>query len=134
MIAMVKQESDVDINHFIAKTHSHWQDFSITGVNLYSYGDANMHVEVVGVPEYSSKFTGEGRLLFKADNGEIVSEKNPFTDTTYIESATGIMDRLHFGDFGGVGLKIIYFILGLISCFVIISGILIWLVARDKKH
>src|SRR5690606_38975735 len=27
-----------------------------------------------------------------------------------------------------------YFILGIISCFVIISGILIWLVARDKKH
>jgi len=133
-LAMIRQGSNIDLNAFVARTQSHWPDLRITGVNLYSYGDANMHVEVVGVPEYTTKLLGEGKLLFKADSGKIISEKNPFTHTSYIEGATGIMDRLHFGDFGGVGLKIVYFILGIISCFVIISGILIWLVARDKKH
>ena len=133
-LSMIRQGSNIDLNAFVARTQSHWPDLRITGVNLYSYGDANMHVEVVGVPEYTAKLLGEGKLLFKADSGEIISEKNPFTHTSYIEGATGIMDRLHFGDFGGVGLKIVYFILGIISCFVIISGILIWLVARDKKH
>jgi len=133
-LAMIRQGSNIDLNAFVARTQSHWPDLRITGVNLYSYGDANMHVEVVGVPEYTTKLLGEGKLLFKANSGKIISEKNPFTHTSYIEGATGIMDRLHFGDFGGVGLKIVYFILGIISCFVIISGILIWLVARDKKH
>jgi len=31
-------------------------------------------------------------------------------------------------------LQVISFILGLVSCFVILSGIMIWLVARDKKN
>ena len=133
-LVMVKQDADLDLNAFVSKTKAHWPDLKITGVNLYSYGDANMHVEVVGVPEYKTKLLGEGKLLYKAHSGDLISEKNPFTHTSYIEGATGIMYRLHFGDFGGVGLKIVYFVLGLISCFVIISGILIWLVARDKKH
>ena len=64
-------------NAFVARTQSHWPDFVITGVNLYSYGDANMHVEVVGVPEYSTKLLGEGKLVFKADSGELVFEKDP---------------------------------------------------------
>jgi uncharacterized iron-regulated membrane protein len=133
-LAMDKLETDIDLNAFVTKTKAHWPDFKITGINLYSYGDANMQVEVAGVPEYHRKLLGEGKLLFNAQSGEVLSEKNPFTHTSYIEGATGLMDRLHFGDFGGIGLKVVYFILGLISCFVIISGILIWLVARDKKH
>lgn len=44
------------------------------------------------------------------------------------------MFRLHFGDYAGNGLRLISFILGLVSCFVILSGIMIWLVARDKKN
>jgi len=133
-LSMKKLEEDIDLNAFVDITKSYWADFKITGVNLYSYGDSNMHIEVVGIPGYGSKLLGEGKLLLHASSREIISEKNPFTHTSYIEGATGLMDRLHFGDFGGVGLKIIYFVLGLVSCFVIISGILIWLVARDKKH
>jgi len=40
--------------------------------------------------------------------------------------------HLHFGDFGGTPLRIVFFLLGLMGCAVIISGIMIWLVARDK--
>ncbi|WP_445223488.1 PepSY domain-containing protein [Catalinimonas locisalis] len=67
-------------------------------------------------------------------SGEIVSEKEPFKQTSYVDGASGILYRLHFGDFGGVGLRMVYFILGIVSCFVILSGVLIWLVARDKKN
>ncbi|WP_373940914.1 PepSY domain-containing protein [Polaribacter sejongensis] len=42
--------------------------------------------------------------------------------------------RIHYGDYGGIPLKLISFILGLVSCFVIISGVMIWLIARDKKN
>jgi uncharacterized iron-regulated membrane protein len=71
---------------------------------------------------YNSKLLGEGKLLFNAHTGEFIEEKHPFIHTSYIEGATGLMDRLHFGAVGGIGLKVIYFVLGLISCLVIISG------------
>ncbi|WPP49736.1 PepSY-associated TM helix domain-containing protein [Catalinimonas niigatensis] len=133
-MAMEKQEAEVDLNSFVALTKERWPDFYIKAVHVYNYGDANMHVAVTGHPEYSSKLLGEGELVFKANSGEIVSEKEPFQQSSYVDGASGILYRLHFGDFGGVGLRVVYFILGIVSCFVIISGVLIWLVARDKKN
>src|SRR5690606_25865973 len=38
------------------------------------------------------------------------------------------------GDFGGLGLKIIYAILGLISAFLSISGFVVYLCRTDKKE
>ena len=126
--------SSTDINSFISRVGNYWPNFQIQSVNLYNYGDANMHIGVSGSPAFSKKFTGEGELIFHAASGKIVHEKNPFHNTSYADGAVGVITRLHFGDFGGRSLKVVYFILGLISCFVIITGILIWLVARNKKH
>src|SRR5690606_247911 len=53
---------------------------------------------------------------------------------TYLDKVKSLVYRLHFGDYGGYPLKVVYFILGLLGCVVIITGILIWLVARDKKN
>src|SRR5699024_9683019 len=82
---------------------------------------------------YERSLTGQGKLVFDVASKKEIHINSPF-DTTYADMSIGLMDRLHFGDFGGLGLRIVYFVLGLISCFVILSGILIWLVARDKKH
>ncbi|MEN7548792.1 PepSY-associated TM helix domain-containing protein [Rapidithrix thailandica] len=133
-MAMAKLEGEVDFNRFVETTQSYWSDFYIKSVKIYNYGDANMHVAVEGHPEYSRDFIGEGELVFNGKSGEIIHEKNPFENTSYIDGATGVLYRLHFGDFGGTGLRVVYFILGIASCFVILSGVLIWLVARDKKN
>ena len=133
-MAMLEKASPTDINSFVEKAKSYWPEFNIRSIDLYNYGDANMHVGISGSPAFSAKFMGEGELVFNASTGEIVHEKNPFNNTSYADGALGVITRLHFGDFGGRSLKVVYFILGIISCFVIITGILIWLVARDKKH
>ncbi len=44
-----------------------------------------------------------------------------------------IQEALHFGDFGGLGLKILYAILGLTSGFLSISGFVVYLYRMDKK-
>lgn len=133
-LAMIQQPSSPDINAFVSKTVTYWPEFQIRSVNLYNCNDANMHIGITGSPQYTNKFTGEGELIFNVQTEEIVYEKDPFKSTSYFDGATDVLTRLHFGDFGGRSLRLVYFGLGIISCFVIISGILIWLVARDKKH
>ncbi len=64
--------------------------------------------------------------------GEIESKKTP-DELTYIEDVQSVVGRLHFGNFGGRPIKLVYFILSLITCFVIITGVLIWVEARNKK-
>ena len=127
-------EASYSINHFIELTKEKWPELQLNELKIFNYGDANMHVKVTGSPTYSDKLLGTGYAVYKVANGALITEKNPYGSTSYMEGATDILKRLHFGDYGGYGMKLIYFVLGLITCFVILSGVLIWLVARDKKN
>nr|WP_294870447.1 PepSY-associated TM helix domain-containing protein [uncultured Pedobacter sp.] len=61
--------------------------------------------------------------LFKCD-----IRRASFRDKFY-----SVQEALHFGDFGGLGLKILYAILGLTSAFLSISGFVVYLYRTDKK-
>ncbi len=92
-----------------------------------------MKFQVDGLLDARKKFLGNGRVVYNVADGSLVAEKNPY-ENDYLEDVELSIRRLHFGDFGGLPLKFIYFILALITCFVIISGVLIWLEARNKKN
>ncbi|GEL10677.1 Uncharacterized iron-regulated membrane protein [Flavobacterium glycines] len=123
-----------DINQMVADTKKQWKDFDITHVEIQNYGDTNMHLLVEGEVTYDKKFTAIGKIVYKVASGEIVVKKDPYEPSSYLDIVKNVLYRIHFGDYGGYALKIISFILGILTCFVIISGVMIWLVARDKKN
>lgn len=53
----------------------------------------------------------------------------PFAHKLYF-----VQEALHFGDFGGLLLKIVYALLGLVSGFLSISGFVVYLCRRSKKQ
>lgn len=124
----------VNIEHYIDRTKKKWKQLKVTDVHIYNYLDENMHISIEGALDYKEKFNGIGNIIYKVKDGSIVSKKDPTFKSSYLDGVKNVLYRLHYGDYGGLALKIISFILGLIGCFVIISGILIWLVARDKKN
>ena len=121
----------LDINDCILKVKKEWSNLEVNKVYIHNYGDSNMHVSIEGVLPYKQAFTGIGKITFDA-NGTIVFKKSP-QKASYLESVKNILYRIHYGDYGGYILKVISFLLGLLSCFVIISGVMIWLTAREKK-
>ncbi|MBK6264050.1 PepSY domain-containing protein [Marivirga sp. S37H4] len=127
------QNYELDINKMVLKAEQNWAGVYASQVVLQNYGDANMHVVVDVKPESDKKFAGLGQMAFKASTGEVVFERDPYTETSYIAGAQDFLIKLHYGNFGGYPLKIIYFIFGIITCFIILSGVLIWVEARDKK-
>ncbi|QDH80644.1 PepSY domain-containing protein [Echinicola soli] len=122
------------VNGFVDQVEAKWPEFDVKSVQLFNYGDQNMHALIEGNTHTDSKFLGRGGVMYNMATGEQVYEVNPYTETSYQDAAAAIITQLHYGDFGGIPLRVVYFILGLVTCFVIISGVLIWLVARDKKH
>ena len=128
-----KLENEVHVNQFIDYTLKSYPDLKLNQLQVFNYGDTNMHIRVSGSPQYSNKLLGTGHLTFRARDGILADEKNPYQKTSYAEGAIDTMRRLHFGDFGGYGMKIIYLLLGFVTCFVILSGVLIWLEARKNK-
>lgn len=126
--------TDFSINDFRNMAQQKWPEFVINRATVFNYGDENMHVLFEGKSAFESKFASLGNVIYKVATGEVVQEKNPTKGVSYLDGARAVIVRLHFGDFGGIAVKLIYFGLGIITCFVIISGVMIWLVARDKKH
>lgn len=123
-----------DINYFISETKSSWDGFDVTIVRLHNYGDEGMHVCVEGSLQSQIKYTGQGKKTFSVLTGEVVEVMDPYMPHSYLEGVKNALKRLHFGDYGGYLLKTGSFLLGLLSCLVIISGIIVWLEARNKKN
>ncbi|MHA7865026.1 PepSY-associated TM helix domain-containing protein [Flagellimonas marinaquae] len=129
-----KLENAFHLDPYIEEMKAEWGDFRVTEAHIFNYGDQNMHVAFSGYLGHKSKLNGLGYRIYNIANGTIADEKVPVTNSSYLDGVKNMMFRLHFGDYAGYGLRVISFILGLISCFVILSGIMIWLVARDKKN
>ncbi|WP_165939981.1 PepSY-associated TM helix domain-containing protein [Dyadobacter psychrotolerans] len=82
--------------------------------------------------ENSKTFAGDGSATFSLKDGKMVANYLPGSKT-YAQSVLYGITRLHYATFGGLILKAIYFLLALFTGFVIISGILLWKEARNKK-
>ena len=126
--------SDIpDLNVFMNITLNKWETFTPAQVYIRNYGATNMKFQVDGLLDPDQKFLGNGRVIYDVASGKLISEKNPY-ENDYLEDVELTVRKLHFGDFGGLPLKFIYIVMAFITCFVIISGVLIWLEARNKKN
>ncbi|REA62638.1 PepSY domain-containing protein [Dyadobacter luteus] len=125
-------KEDFDLDAFVKKWQKEWKGSKITGVHIRNYMDENMQLTMEAKPNPESNFAGSGFVHLQVATGKILAQKSPITDSNYIDGVKSLIYHLHFGDFGGKPLRIVFFVLGLMGCAVIISGILIWFVARDK--
>lgn len=122
------------VNNYINETLNAWPDFYVNDVKIINYGDKGMHIKVGGTPGFDKEFLGESHRTYRVSDKAIVEEHKANQYTSFAEEANNVLRRLHFGDYGGYGMKIIYLVLGFVTCFVILSGVYIWLVARDRKN
>ncbi len=121
-----------NLNTFVAQVEKKWSEGRLTLVSVRNFGDENMHVILQSKPDPKLQFSGTGKLVYRVRDHKVLYEKSPLGPSTYVDKVKSAVYHLHFGDFGGRPLRVMFFVLGIIGCIVIISGILIWLVARDK--
>ncbi|NRB62094.1 MAG: PepSY domain-containing protein [Saprospiraceae bacterium] len=130
-----KGETDkpfISFNEIAEQAETTWDQYRLTRGFIKNYAGNNMKYILSGELSSDKRFIGVGSIIIDAYTGKVESEKNPNT-LSYIEDAQFVFGRLHFAHFGGNALKLMYFLLALITCFVIISGVLIWIEARNKK-
>ena len=123
-----------NVNELVNKTIEKTGDKKIkyVSVNLSNYQDQNAHLIVDMRLDEKKDFFGNAYATYRLSDGVLVDEKK-LDENTYLNSVLGLMGKLHFAQFGGYFIKAVYFILALITCFVILSGVMIWLTAREKK-
>lgn len=104
-------------------------EFSYLQIKHYDRQDATL---LAGMKDNKS-FTGDGTITISLHDGKTLLALWP-NNKGYAQSVLPGIARLHFATFGGITLKIIYAVLSLFTCFVIISGVLLWKEARNKKN
>lgn len=123
-----------DLNAYVKQVENKWQQADIRMVSIRNYQDSNMHVIVTTKPDPQVRFSGLGKIVYRPQDQKVLYEKSPLENSSYVDKVKSVVYHLHFGDFGGRPLRVMFFVLGVMGCVIIISGILIWLVARDKDN
>jgi uncharacterized iron-regulated membrane protein len=96
-------------------------------VSLHHYGDRNalftVHVHGRG------SFAQVGQITYRVDDGSVVRELPPQNINAFAHG-NEVLHRLHYGDFGGLWLRALYFTLAMASCLLIATGNLLWIEKR----
>lgn len=129
-----KLTTPYSINHLMKKAHQKFPSVEWNDLTLQNINDKNMTLEIKGFVPQEDKIMANVLVKFKVENGQILEIIPPDTKHSIYNYINDIPRSLHYGDFGGYPLKVIYILLGFISCYVIISGVMIWHTARDKKN
>lgn len=130
--------ADYKLNAYLDSATSKWEGFKLTYVSLSKVASSTMEMNIYGEVSSKYSFFNFGELEFDVVSGKIKHMHDPF-HKPYDEIVSATIHRLHFGYFGLEGwrhlaVKTLYFLLAVATCFVIITGVLIWLEARDKKN
>ena len=135
----IKQTFEVNYNQLVSETAKKWTDFKVDRLHMKYFGSKTMQIEVSGYENIQERFLGQGSVTFNGLTGKAVKIKSP-GNMGYYDDVWSSVRRLHYAQFGEIGtfntyfLKLIYFLMAFLTCFVIISGVLIWLEARNKKN
>ncbi|MCH5718939.1 PepSY-associated TM helix domain-containing protein [Niabella hibiscisoli] len=132
--ANIPLQNKADVNYFLEQAAAKWDHTRLSSLQLVNYGDASMEVVVKNALPTQQKFVSSGEIIYKAASGEVLELKDPNRSSGYADVVQNLIYNLHFGNYGGYAVKILYFLLGICGCVVIISGVLIWLTARNKKN
>lgn len=124
----------IDFRAYLDSAYTKWgKNVKVQSLQVLNYGDRNMHLVINGTVGQSKKLTSKGWLIYNVESGKLVDQRNPMSASSYADIADNLLYVLHFGSYGGFAVKILYFLLGICGCVVIVSGVLIWQKARDKK-
>ena len=105
--------------------------FEVAYVSLRRWGTAGATADFTG--GLRGHLASTPRVEFDAATGRIRRVHDPRT-AGFWSQVNALMEPLHFGNFGGLPLKWLYFFLGLTPAFLSITGTLIWLDGRQQRR
>ncbi|QDO92573.1 PepSY domain-containing protein [Formosa sediminum] len=129
----LKSKESLNLLALKANDELHLNNHYTLTAKILNYNDKNGRFILNYRDNVGKNFYGNAYIMYNLSNGSIVSKK--VIDSQGWDFATSLetMRKLHFGTYGGYFLRLVYFLLSLLTCFVILSGVMIWLEVRNNK-
>jgi uncharacterized iron-regulated membrane protein len=119
-----------ELSKLIAKKYP---EFQIVRAQLRNYGREDA-VATLQIDDHRGMLSS-GTISMSMKDGQILDKYSIYPNQkSYSNAVTDYIFKLHFATFEGPFIKVLYFILSMITCFMIISGVLIWRTARDNAQ
>ncbi|MEM8527675.1 MAG: PepSY-associated TM helix domain-containing protein [Bacteroidota bacterium] len=142
IIAVVRPEAAIQVDKdapkaehaslqfYYDKVEKMYPNVAIGNVRAYNHGREDGYVSFY--LDDGRTINGTGSIVYSLVSGEVLFHSPP-SEGGYVTSVMNVISKLHFANFGGLALRVIYFILAMITCFMILSGVLLWQEARNTK-
>lgn len=126
--------NDTSINGLVKAALSRLDRSEVEFMSVLITDYGKQEAELVFTAQMNSQkhFMNNVATTFQLSDGTVLSHK-PMDKNSYFQWSTSTIFKLHFASFGGYLIKAVYFGLSLMTCFVILSGVMVWLSAREKK-
>lgn len=121
----------VSVDRLLEDARTAMAGFEPRRIALRNWGRPDATVRVQG--GLSDHLASTATIVFSGATGEIRELKDP-RERGFWSQVDGIMEPLHFGDFGGLWLKWLYFLLGLSPAFLSLTGTLMWIARRKQQR
>ncbi|WP_353134386.1 PepSY-associated TM helix domain-containing protein [Pseudopedobacter sp.] len=123
-----------NVDSITAVTNASWGNGRIKSVAINNYGDENMVIAIQGFSPPKENFSSFGKAIYEVKTKSFIYFKDAVKETSYVDVIYSLIYKLHYGNYGGYFLKAISFVLGVLGCLVMASGIMIWFSAREKNN
>lgn len=100
-------------------------------IGLEQYGDKNAVVDVAGV--VPGVIAHHAHVILRGDSAGLLTITGP-GQRSFNHAILSPVYSLHFGDYGGALVRILYFILGLLGALLFFSGNILWCERRTDRH
>lgn len=135
--ALVKVKQDhIDVQQILAKAKQIAPEYEVKYIQFTGLDDpqkANARIALYG-SEQLLRGANNDFMRMNPYNVEIVDYKGIHTQTSIANTIVHAFFGLHFGSYGGYGVRWIYFILGLGGAFLFYSGNMLWVETRARKQ
>lgn len=119
------------ISKVLEETQQNSPELEPEVVRLHRIGHAGGFFDVWGHVEGPPK--AHGMIRVDATSGEIIAAQMPRSQGTAAATRAWVQ-TLHYAEFGGLPLKLLYFALALATCGAFLTGNWVWLSRREKRE
>ncbi|MDP2560383.1 PepSY-associated TM helix domain-containing protein [Psychrobium sp. 1_MG-2023] len=119
-----------NINQLLYRSESEISGFKIEVVEIEHWQNDNATILFRGAVD--GDFSKKTIVQYAMKTGEVIYRNDSFDNTS--ANGESVLDSLHFANFSDYLIKALFFLLGLGTCYVIISGNLLWLAKQQKRN
>ncbi|MCK8044636.1 PepSY domain-containing protein [Shewanella sp. 1CM18E] len=127
----IEQSIDMSNAYRIIEQARQQPDFYLRNVIFYNYGDESAIIQLRG--NDLANFSQKDEFFYRVNTGELLN-KTDIENYNVFRKGREIIATLHFGDFAGVDVRILYFILSIAICAMIVIGNMLWLDKRTLQQ